>query len=87
MISNENKKYFTAKEVAERWGVSVDTIKKLCKAEVLRSLKIFTSNQSQFRIPIDWLENYEMANTSGGYGLETGKRKSVNRRFELEIQK
>lgn len=72
---NEGKKYFTAKEVAERWGVSATTIKRLCKSDVLQSLKIFTSNQAQFLIPIEWLENFEITNTSGGFGLEVVKRK------------
>ncbi|MBW7887423.1 MAG: helix-turn-helix domain-containing protein [Bacteroidetes bacterium] len=75
MNADDVKKYFTVKEVSERWGISTSSIKRMCKSGVLQSLKIFTSNQAQFLIPIDWLENFEIKNTSGGFGIEILKRK------------
>lgn len=62
-MQEDDSKYYTPKKLGIRWDVDDGWIRKLCKANKIANFRLCTVGQTTYRIPKDWVHEFEQQNT------------------------
>ena len=76
---NEQRTYYTPKELADKWRMSDRTIRRLCQSGAILSLRFSQLGRVLYRIPVHAVEKFENENTEKSISQFSINRQGIQR--------